>query len=145
MTFTTSYTFTFCVGSFTSSRHRHQIEGTDGFYCLLRKTLAKRGKRNCQSSEAKSRQQHSNSGPPGRRSHALSHSALIELSFMLDSNSQLQTTRQEKTTGETSHVVETGLDKYWSDTIWQRTAQDRLTWRRKNEAFAQPRDNTAVQ
>ena len=22
------------------------------------------------------------------------------------------------------------LDKYWSDTTWQRTAQDRLTWRR---------------
>ena len=27
------------------------------------------------------------------------------------------------------------LDKYWSDTIWQRTAQDRLTWRRHAEAF----------
>ena len=24
--------------------------------------------------------------------------------------------------------------------IWQRTAQDRLTWRRHAEAFAQPRD-----
>ena len=34
--------------------HRHQIEGTDGFECLLQKTLAKRGKRNCHSSEAKS-------------------------------------------------------------------------------------------
>ncbi len=22
------------------------------------------------------------------------------------------------------------LDKYWSDTIWQKTAQERLTWRR---------------
>ena len=22
------------------------------------------------------------------------------------------------------------MDKYWSDTIWQRTAQDRLNWRR---------------
>ena len=32
----------------------HQIEGTNGFYCLIRKTLAKRGKRNCQSSEEKS-------------------------------------------------------------------------------------------
>ena len=32
------------------------------------------------------------------------------------------------------------LDKYWSDTIWQRSAQDRLTWRRHEEAFAQPRD-----
>ena len=28
------------------------------------------------------------------------------------------------------------LDKYWSDTIWQ-TAQDRLTWSRHAEAFAQ--------
>ena len=36
-----SYTFQ-CglVGSFTSSWHRHQIEGTNGFYCLIRKTLA---------------------------------------------------------------------------------------------------------
>ena len=40
-------------GVFYFPWHRHQIEGTDGFYCLLRKTLAKRGKRNCQSSEAK--------------------------------------------------------------------------------------------
>ena len=37
------------------------------------------------------------------------------------------------------------LDKYWSDTIWQRTAQDRLTWRRHAEAFAQTRDTTAAQ
>ena len=34
------------------------------------------------------------------------------------------------------------LDKYWSDTIWQRTAQDRIIWRRHAEAFAQPRDTT---
>ena len=34
--------------------HRHPIEGPNGFFCLIRKTLAKRGKRNCQSSEAKS-------------------------------------------------------------------------------------------
>ncbi len=27
------------------------------------------------------------------------------------------------------------LGIYWSDTIWQRTAQDRLTWRRHDEAF----------
>ena len=32
------------------------------------------------------------------------------------------------------------LDKYWSDTIWQRTAQDRVIWRRHAEAFAQPQD-----
>ena len=37
------------------------------------------------------------------------------------------------------------LDKYWSDTIWQRTAQDRLTWRWHAEALAQPRDTTAAQ
>ena len=37
------------------------------------------------------------------------------------------------------------LDKYWSDTIWQRTAQDRVIWRRHAEAFAQPRDTTAAQ
>ena len=36
------------------------------------------------------------------------------------------------------------LDKYWSDTIWQRTAQDRVIWRRYAEAFAQPRDTTAA-
>ena len=28
------------------------------------------------------------------------------------------------------------LDKYWSDTIKQRTSQDRLTWRGHTEAFA---------
>ena len=36
------------------------------------------------------------------------------------------------------------LDKYWSDTIWQRTAQDRVIWNRHAEAFAQPRDTTAA-
>ena len=35
------------------------------------------------------------------------------------------------------------LDKYWSDTIWQRTAHDRLNWRGHAEAFVKPRD-TAV-
>ena len=29
------------------------------------------------------------------------------------------------------------LDKYWSDKIWQRTVQDRLTWRWHVEAFSQ--------
>ena len=33
------------------------------------------------------------------------------------------------------------LDKYWSDTIWQRTAHDRLTWKRHAEAFAHPRSH----
>ena len=32
------------------------------------------------------------------------------------------------------------LDKYWSNTIFQSTAQDRLTWRRHAEAITQPRD-----
>ena len=41
-------------GMFYFPWHRHQIEGTNGLYCLIRKTLAKRGKRNCQSSEEKS-------------------------------------------------------------------------------------------
>ena len=42
--------------------HRHQIEGTDGFYCLIQKTLANRGKRNSESSEAKLPQRDSNPG-----------------------------------------------------------------------------------
>ena len=33
---------------------------------------------------------------------------------------------------------------YWSDTIWQRKAQNRVIWRRHAEAFAQPRDTTAA-
>ena len=36
------------------------------------------------------------------------------------------------------------LDKYWSDTIWRRKAQDRVIWRQHAEAFAQPRDTTAA-
>ena len=36
------------------------------------------------------------------------------------------------------------LDKYWSDTIWQRKAQDRVIWRRHAKACAQPRDTTAA-
>ena len=35
---TTGYTFTPCVGSFYFPWHRHQIEGTNGFYCPIRKT-----------------------------------------------------------------------------------------------------------
>ena len=35
------------------------------------------------------------------------------------------------------------LDEYWNETTWQRTAQDRQTWKQHAEAFAQPRDNTA--
>ena len=33
---------------------------------------------------------------------------------------------------------------YWRDTIWQRIAQDRLTWRRHAEVFAKPRDTRAA-
>ena len=36
------------------------------------------------------------------------------------------------------------LGKYWSNTIWQRTAQYILTWRGHCEALAQPRDTTAA-
>ena len=36
------------------------------------------------------------------------------------------------------------LDKYWSDTMWQRTAHYRLIGRLHAEAFAQPRDTTAI-
>ena len=39
-------------GNFYFPWHRHQIEVTNGFKRLLRKTLAKRGKRNCPSFEA---------------------------------------------------------------------------------------------
>ena len=68
---TTGHTFTPYVGYFTSSRIiRHQIDGTDRFSCLLRKTLAKSGKRNCQSSDAKCCQQDSNPGLLGRHSFA---------------------------------------------------------------------------
>ena len=35
--------------------------------------------------------------------------------------------------------------KYWSNTIWHRTAQYRQTWRRHAEAFTEPRDTTAAQ
>ena len=58
----------------------------------------------------------------------------------------VETIRQERTTTETSQAVEwDDLDKYRRDTIWKRTAQDRLTWRRHDEAFPQPRDTTAAQ
>ena len=30
------------------------------------------------------------------------------------------------------------LDEYWTDTIWYRTAQDRITWWSHAEVFAQP-------
>ena len=41
--------------------------------------------------------------------------------------------------GETTYI-----DKYWSDTIWQRKAQYRVIWRRHAEAFAQPLDTMAA-
>ena len=55
-----------------------------------------------------------------------------------------QTLWQEKTTGRPVKRWRDDLDKYWSDTIWQRTAQDRVIWRRHAEAFALPRDTTAA-
>ena len=38
-----------------------------------------------------------------------------------------------------NHQVQEIQRRIMSDTIWQRTAQDRLTWRRHAEAFAQQR------
>ena len=35
------------------------------------------------------------------------------------------------------------LDEYWNETTWQRTAQDRQTWKHHAEAIAHPRYNTA--
>ena len=37
------------------------------------------------------------------------------------------------------------LGRAYRNTIFQRTAQDRLTWIRHAEAFAQPRDTTAAE
>ena len=45
---------------------------------------------------------------------------------------------------KTSLAMKRRSDKYWSDTIWQRPAQDMLTWRKHAEAFAQRRDTTAA-
>ena len=77
---TISYTFPVQTGGiFYFPWHRHQIEGTDICYCHLRKTLAKRGKRNCQSSEAYLPQRDSNPGTPGCQYNALTHSATAYL------------------------------------------------------------------
>ena len=67
-------------GSFYFPWRRHQIEWTDGF-CLLRKTLAKRSKRNCQSSEAKLPQRDSN--PAGNRPVAISVAVALAALFSL--------------------------------------------------------------
>ena len=48
----------------------------------------------------------------------------------------LETIWQETTTRETSQAVERRPGQIWSDMIWQRTAQDRVIWRRHAEAFA---------
>ena len=55
-----------------------------------------------------------------------------------------ETIWQGTTTRETSQAVERRPGQIWSGTIWQRTAQDRVIWRRHAEAFAQPRDTTAA-
>ena len=75
-----SYTFHCQCGLVpgSDSWHSHQVEGTDGLYCLLRKTLAKRGKWNCQSSEAKSFRSGTRTidrPVAGRRSNPLGHHA----------------------------------------------------------------------
>ena len=56
----------------------------------------------------------------------------------------LRPCNKKKRQGRPANRWRDDLDKYWSDTIWERSAQDRLTWRRHVEAFAQPRDTTAV-
>ena len=65
-------------GIFYFPWHRHQIEGTNGFYCLIRKTLAKQGKRNCQSSEEKSFYR-SGTRTIGRRSMSLYNDSIIDV------------------------------------------------------------------
>ena len=78
-----SYTFQ-CGEIFYFHWHRHQIQGTDGFYCLLRKTLARRDKLNCQSPEAKLSAvgfepvSHRPAAGASQRSHPLGHHAPIE-------------------------------------------------------------------
>ena len=67
---TTCYTFTPCVGSFTSPGIGTSQKGPTALG-----TPTKRRKRNCQSSEAKFRQQDSNLGSPGHQSNALTQSA----------------------------------------------------------------------
>ena len=52
--------------------------------------------------------------------------------------------RKKRRQGRPAKRWRDDLDKYWSDTIWQRTAQDRVIWGRHAEAFAQPRDTTAA-
>ena len=51
---------------------------------------------------------------------------------------------QEKRQGRPAKRWRDDLDKYWSDTIWQRKTQDRVIWRRHAEAFAQTWDTTAA-
>ncbi len=69
--------------------------------------------------------------PPQRRSMDLAYH-------------HLETIRRENTIRRPAKRWRDDLDKYWSDTIWQRTAQYRVIWRRHAEAFAQTRDTTAA-
>ena len=55
------------------------------------------------------------------------------------------TTRKDDRQGRPAKQWRDDMDKYWSDMIWQSTAQDRLTWRRHAEAFAQLRNISAAQ
>ena len=57
----------------------------------------------------------------------------------------LETIWKERWQGRPAKRWRDDLDKYGSDTIWQRTAHDRLTWRRHAEAFTQEQDTTAAQ
>ena len=68
------------VGHFTSPGIDTRYKGPTAFSV----TLAKRGKWNCQSSEAKLPQRDSNPGPPGRQSNAypLGHRAPDGVNYM---------------------------------------------------------------
>ena len=73
-------------GIFYFPWHRHLIERTDSFYCLLRKTLAKWGKQNCQSSEEKLHLLDSNPESPSHQSYSLTHSAIAPPNFDMSRN-----------------------------------------------------------
>ena len=69
---------------------------------------------------------------------------VMEVSWSIDSH----TWRPYDTNDDEGNQLKDGendLGKLRGDTIWQRTVQDRLTWRWYAEAaYAQPQDNTAA-
>ena len=56
-----------------------------------------------------------------------------------------ETQLQERRRGRAAKWWRDDQNKYLRYTIWQRSVQYRLTWRRHAEAFAQPRYITAAQ